>query len=193
MKKNIPASRQGFTLIELVVTISIFVVVSTLIFANYPKFKSQLSLKKTSQEIAFAVREAQVYSLSVKSYDNTFNFGYGVHFDKSKPNTIVLFADTNNNNVFDEESDGNVKEYKIQTNNAISDLCGDEKKSFPNPGLCGLSQLDAVYLRPNPIVNLKRNGDPFSENFSDIEIIISSPGEVVKKIIIWVSGQITIE
>ena len=184
---------QGFTLVELVVTISIFVVVSTLVFANYPKFKSQLSLKKTSQEIAFAVREAQVYSLSVKEYNGTFP-GYGVHFDINKPDTIILFADADKNFLYNEEIDGIVKKYEIKTNDSFSSLCGDKKKSFP--GVCELSQIDAVYLRPNPIITLKgRDKDGFivTPNFSDVEIGISSSGGTQKNIIIWISGQITIE
>ncbi|MFA4890510.1 MAG: prepilin-type N-terminal cleavage/methylation domain-containing protein [Candidatus Paceibacterota bacterium] len=197
MKKKISDVRRGFTLVELVVTISIFIIISTLVFANYPKFKSQLSLKKTSQEIAFAVREAQVYSLSVKEYNGTFP-GYGVHFDISKPDTIILFADVNKNSKYDEFDegdgiDGKVKEYKIRTSDSFSSLCGNEKSS--PPGSCGLSKMDAVYLRPNPLITLKGwdNGGSLLPNFSDVEILISSPGGATKKIIIWVSGQITIE
>lgn len=200
MKKAIPAGRRGFTLVELVVTIGIFVIISTLVFANYPKFKSQLSLKKTSQEIAFVVREAQVYSLSTREYKSgafgTFTAGYGVHFGIDKPDTVLLFADTNRNSdsvtgVYD-DGDGVVKKYKIRTSDSFTSLCGDEKKS--PPGSCELSQLDAVYLRPNPFVSLTgKDGEITLPNFSDVEIIISSPGGATKKIIIWVSGQITIE
>ena len=191
MGKKISNAERGFTLVELVVTISIFVVVSTLVFANYPKFKSQLSLKKTSQEIAFAVREAQVYSLSVKSYDNNFNIGYGVHFDKNKSSNVILFADVDNSKEYN-NGDKIVKEYAIQTNISIISLCGNENNP---PTSCELSKLNAVYLRPNPIINLSgRSGDDsLVSNLSDIEIIISSSGEITKKIIIWVSGQITIE
>ena len=145
--------------------------------------------------MAFIVREAQVYSLSVKEYNGTFP-GYGVHIESSKPDTIILFADVDKNNSYEEEVDGVVKEYKIQTNSGISSLCGDGKKNFPSPGICELSQIDIVYLRPNPIVTIKgkdKDGFPVSPNFSDVEISISSPGGANKNIIIWVSGQITIE
>lgn len=196
MKKKLSDARRGFTLVELVVTIGIFVIISTLVFANYPKFKSQLSLKKTSQEIAFTVREAQVYSLSTREYKSgafsTFTAGYGVHFDIDKPDTVLLFADLNNSGRYEEDEDGIVKEYKIRTSDSFTSLCGDEKKSPPGP--CGLSQLDAVYLRPNPFVSLTgKDGEITLPNFSDMEIIISSPGGATKKITIWVSGQITIE
>lgn len=196
MKKKLSDAKRGFTLVELVVTIGIFVVISSLVFANYPKFKSQLSLKKTSQEIAFTVREAQVYSLSTREYKSgafsTFTAGYGVHFDISKPDTVLLFADLDKSGRYEEDEDGIVKEYKIRTSDSFTSLCGDEKKS--PPGSCGLSQLDAVYLRPNPFVSLIGKDEEITlPNFSDMEILISSPGGATKKIIIWVSGQITIE
>ena len=183
--------RNGFSLVELMVTIGIFITVTSLVFANYPKFRSQLTLKKTSQEIALAVREAQVYGLSVREYDGVFP-GYGIHFNINKPGSVLIFADLNDSKGYD-PNDGIVKEYAIQTKDAISDLCGETKKS--PPGSCNLSQLDAVYLRPNPVVTLRgkdRDGVTLPD-FSDTEIKISSLGGEEKTIILWLSGQITIE
>ncbi|MBU3925559.1 type II secretion system GspH family protein, partial [Patescibacteria group bacterium] len=83
---------KGFTLLEVLITLSIFVIVASLILANYPEFQAGISLKRTSQEIALTIREAQSYSLSVKGFQDEYK-GYGVYFEKFNSNSYILFSD----------------------------------------------------------------------------------------------------
>uniref|UniRef100_UPI002B1DDAC5 pilus assembly FimT family protein n=1 Tax=Pseudomonas glycinae TaxID=1785145 RepID=UPI002B1DDAC5 len=59
--KNTIKGKRGFTLVELLVTVGVFAVVSGLTLANYPKFNSQTAITGLAQQIAIAIREAQVY------------------------------------------------------------------------------------------------------------------------------------
>ncbi|NOY35892.1 MAG: prepilin-type N-terminal cleavage/methylation domain-containing protein [bacterium] len=195
-KKMIGFYGSGFTLVELLVTMSILVVITSMILANYPKFSGTLALKRTAQEIALTVRQAQVYGLSVREFGAGSGVfpGYGVHFDiVGSPDTFVLFADINKNKSYD-AGDGCggastecVQMFKINTGDKISKLCGDEQ-SFP-PGDCSLGQLDIVYLRPTPTVTLEGDGS----SFSDADIVVRSPRGEEKKIKVWLSGQIGVE
>ncbi|MFA6416339.1 MAG: prepilin-type N-terminal cleavage/methylation domain-containing protein [Candidatus Paceibacterota bacterium] len=54
----------GFTLIEMVVVIGIFVIVTGIILANLPSFRRSSSLDLAAQEVAIQVRGAQVYAMS---------------------------------------------------------------------------------------------------------------------------------
>ena len=56
----------GFTLTELLVVVGIMTIMNLLIFANYPEFSQRLALKRTSEDIALIVRQAQAYSLGIK-------------------------------------------------------------------------------------------------------------------------------
>lgn len=188
---------RGFSLIELIITISITVLISLALFLNYSKFGSDIALKKTAQEIALAVREAQVYGLAVKefSYSGSAFPGYGVHFDKTKPDSFILFADNSPaNNLYDGEAE-KVGESKIQTSNKITDLCLDQKISPPPPtAQCGLNILDVVYLRPYLLVSIKgHNGISEVSASSDAEVIIRSPKGTERKVVIWLTGQISVE
>ena len=180
--------RTGFTLIELLVTISIFTAISLAMFTNYPRFRENISLKRTAQKIALSVRQAQVYGLSVKEIaagSRVFP-GYGVHFAIDRPKSFILFKDIDNGNDYDGEAEKD-EQFIIQTNDKISDLCGN-RKTFP-PGSCGLTQLDIVYLRPKSDVTLKGEGS----NFADAEVVIKSPNGAEKTIVIWSTGRIGVE
>ncbi len=195
-EKTIPLRGAGFTLVELLVTVSIMVAITSMILANYPKFSGSLALKRTAQEIALSIRQAQVYGLSVREFGAGSGIfpGYGVHFDISSGSDVfVLFADTNKNDSYDAGSGCGgsstecVQKFKISTGDKISKLCGGEQSS--PPGDCSLSQLDIIYLRPTPTVKLNGDGTPFS----DASIVVRSPSGEEKTIRVWLSGQIRVE
>lgn len=176
---------KGFTLLELLVVLAIFIIITSIVLANYPLFKDGISLKKTAQQIAIAIHEAEVYAMAVKSFNDQFS-GYGAHFE-SGSSSFVLFSDIDDDNVYDAGTE-EVKIYAIQTNDKIYDLCGNQNS--PAPDVCGLASVDIIFLRPNPIVILNGAGSP---GLSDIEIYLKSPREKIKKIIVFASGQVSIE
>ena len=185
---------RGFTLTELLVVVGIMTIMNLLIFANYPEFSQRLALKRTSEDIALIVRQAQAYSLGIKrplSGEGDY-FGFGVHFDKSaidnKNKSLILFADvdiiadkkySNNNELF--------QEYKISTGDVVSELktCDAEKKCDPSSD----GKLDIFYPRANPMATI--NGD--SSGISYAQITIMSPKKKTRIIEVWTSGQISVK
>jgi type II secretory pathway pseudopilin PulG len=182
------SDKNGFTVVELIVTIGILIVITALILADYPEFSQRMSLKKTSQEIALVVHQAQAYGLGVREFipGSGVYPGYGIHFDSSSPDSFLLFADLNGNKLYDGDAE-KVELFKIKTGEAIYDLCGNEKNT--PPGVCSLNTMDIVYFRPAPVVSL-RSG---AFTYADAEIKIKSQHAGIKEIIIWLSGQISIE
>lgn len=80
--KKIFFLKKGFSLMELMVVITMIIIVSTMIFANFPRMGSKISLDLLTQDIALTFRQAQVFGTTVMSGDsNTKNFdAYGVSF-----------------------------------------------------------------------------------------------------------------
>ena len=179
---------RGFTLIELLVTLAIFALVAAIILASYPNFTSRLNLERAAQEVAFSVRQAQSFALAVREFGAGSGIfpGYGIHFDKASEKEFILYADSNNNKVYDAPLEL-VDRFRIQTSPKISNLCGGEK-SQP-PGTCGLDSLDITFLRPNPTITLKSG----LATYSDVEIKIVSPSGDVRTISVWSTGQIAVE
>lgn len=179
-----PFYSAGFTLFELLVTLAILTVISSLIFANYPEFQAGVSLKRTAQEIALSVREAEVYAIAVKGWEEEYE-GYGIHFESVSPSYYLLFSDLDNNKSYD-GGDELVKTFAIQTNDKITNLCGYDTIGTP---FCGLSYLDIIFYRPTPAATLKGEGT----DFSYVEIEITSPRGKQKNLHIEVNGQISIQ
>ena len=178
---------RGFTLVEMIITVGIFIVITSLIFINYPQFIERVSLTRTSQEIALSLHQARTYALSVKQFtlDGVSYFaGYGIYFDISTPDSYILFADINENRKYDEYE--KVEEFKIQTHCKFANLCINQKSS--PPGNC-VSKVNVVYQRPAPDVSIK--GD--ASFASDAEIYIESPSGIQKLITVWSTGQVSVE
>lgn len=184
----------GFTIFETIVVVGIMVIVASLILANYPGFNERLGVRRATEEIASSVRQTQAYGLGVKEFGTgSGRFpGYGLYFDKSVPNSYVFFADIPlspgqpGNYQYDGSSE-KISEINITGGVQIADLCANQKQATIGP--CGLANLTAIYLRPQPQVTLKSGG--FS--YADIEIKIMGPRGTTKTIILWLSGQVSIE
>ena len=120
----------GFSLIELMVSVGILTLISTMIFASYPEFSQKMALKRTSEEIALIVRQAQVYALGIKksvSGDDYYSDS-GVHFDKNDSKSLILFTDSDSDKTYDKGDGCGVsdtecfQEFKIDTGDYISNL-----------------------------------------------------------------------
>jgi len=92
-------TKHGFTLAEVMVTISIVSIIMTVVLFSYREFSDKLALSAAGQEIAIAIRQAQTYGLSVKevvSGGGNFDSAYGIYFDSTNNNTnknYYIFAD----------------------------------------------------------------------------------------------------
>lgn len=79
----------GFTLIELLISVAIIGIITAIVLLKYSSFDSTTLMKGTAYEIALALREAQVKSVSVvRTDDNTFDNPYGISFTPGA-NTIA--------------------------------------------------------------------------------------------------------
>lgn len=103
LKKNI----RGFTLVELIICVAIFVFLTGLVVTKYSTFNSSILLTNLAYDVALTVRTAQSYGLNVRSipgtsgtpYSNTYDSPFGVNMPVRTGNltfgtSIDLFADT---------------------------------------------------------------------------------------------------
>jgi len=58
-------ANQGFSLIELMVTIGILVLVSGVVFFNHSQFNNHVIIENLAYEISLTIRQAQSYGLQV--------------------------------------------------------------------------------------------------------------------------------
>lgn len=176
----------GFTLLEMLVVLGIFAIMTSITVFNYDKFRSQTILINMAYEVALSIRESQIYGVSVRSPDNSstsedFRYPYGVHFEKDS-STYYLFVDNYGNidgkaNCIQNEC---ITPYILQRGIKVTDL----KKG------CSGSSLDSLsvsFRRPNPEAVFDGSlSVPFAE------ITLQSPDKDIQYVLVRNNGQIEV-
>jgi prepilin-type N-terminal cleavage/methylation domain-containing protein len=147
------SSTRGFTLIELLVVVALIVLITVVLMIRQARFDSSTLLRSLSYSVALTVRSAQVYGTSVRvvSGSSTGAPAYGVYFNNAS--SYLLFADLNNNGVYDSGTDPITQTYQIGAGFQISRFCG---KLATGPLHCSddagspISWLVVYFKRPNP-------------------------------------------
>jgi prepilin-type N-terminal cleavage/methylation domain-containing protein len=207
--------KNGFTLVELLVTITIFVILTGVVLFNQSRFNSTILLTNLAYDTALTVRQAQTYGINIKEFNTgtTNSVGqfvpYGVHFQKGAK-SFILFADLDGNGLYDGATttcnsapispakDGCVNKYNIQRGNYIVDLC---EANVPDgtyvclPGTTGTTSknsLDLVFVRPNPDAHIRFDGSVGESVAGIATVIIGNPDGSTRKVRIRGNGLIEI-
>ncbi len=202
-----PKTNRGFTLAELLVTLSLFVVLTTIVLFNSSRFNGSILLTNLAYDIAITIRQAQNFGINVREVSNEsdltkkFQHAYGVHFDKDKNTNFILFADIDDNKKYSNDSTACkdnpecVDTYNFKRVNKISKICvtslGIDYCSDP-----ALSKLDIMFIRPNPdaiVKGIKSDNTEYS-NITEAKITISSGDDTnTRNIVVNSTGQISVE
>ncbi len=140
----------GFTLVELLVVISIFTIITTALVINQGRWNQRLALKTASIEIGLILRQAQINSLAVRedfagSGTDKFNVAYGVYFDSNVETSYIYFADRDGDSLYDSGEELSVVPLKNRI--VLDRLCG----VVGNSQYCtnsGLSKVVILFRRP---------------------------------------------
>ena len=165
-------SEDGFTLIELIVSVSIIALVSGVFLANYHSTNKQSELTMVAQKLASDIRLAQSYSLGSKEYDSSVpSGGWGAHFDKvSSPGSYKIFADSNGNMEYDvgeDDEDKGGQTVNLPAGVTISEI---------DAGV-SIDSVDITFLPPAPVTNIWDGAD----NYSAVQIKLEREGESLTK------------
>lgn len=191
----------GFTLVELMVTISIVSVILSIVLYNYGTFNDNIALSSSGQEMAIAIRQAQTYGVNVREVKvggGVFSTAYGIYFNpSSNPSDYYVFADTNGNKVYDV---GNgcggavtecIEKFTLRNGVKISQICDGASNCPPAPGQ-NVTNLDITFLRPNLDANIN-----FANSVGNIKattltgkIVLISPKNKTLTIAVENTGQV---
>lgn len=209
---------KGFTLGELVISLAIISLITGVVVFNHSKFTTDIEITNVAYRVALAVREAQVYSISVRQFTQnmpgSFNVSYGLHLNMSDDTQLIFFGDFNNDGKYtpgtgnDLECNGTecLKKIILGRGNKIKKLCGLEDIQSecyePAPQI-----LDFNFKRPNPDAILRPHssnyscGTPGCSNLSlcgrgfceGWAICLISPQGREKRVVVYRTGQISVE
>jgi prepilin-type N-terminal cleavage/methylation domain-containing protein len=91
----------GFTLIELLVAVFIIVLISSIVFIDYRAGDKQFALQRSTYMLAQDIRRVQEMAMRAEDFRGTASRGgWGIRLE-SATSSYILFADPNENRVFD--------------------------------------------------------------------------------------------
>lgn len=143
----------GFTLVELLISIAIVGIVTSIVLVKYGSFDSTVLLKSLAYEIALTLREAQVRSVSVSRSANSFDYPYGVTFSVATPQEKKRYISFRYKNatehpVYDVGEASPVAEdirtFPISRTMEVQDLC----VTIGGTENCDIDRLDVSFRRP---------------------------------------------
>ncbi len=183
----------GFSLIELLVTIGIFSVITGVVLANYRSFNKNSDFANTIENVYFALREAQVYGAGGKTAGITacgtpassFNCAYGVRFSVGSV-SYDFFVDANENRMMDTGE-------QIQTQSLGVDTSVTSVTCITSSGsvACPASGASVTFKRPSPDAFIaERSGQ---ENSIDRVVVAITKGTKTANVAISSTGQISIQ
>jgi prepilin-type N-terminal cleavage/methylation domain-containing protein len=198
---------RGFSLIELIVSIAIFSLMTALVVAKYGNFNQRTLLTDTAYDMALALHTAQNYGLSVKNVSGSLNpFGYAYAIDfvagttgslcgsvTSNNARVVLFADVVADGVCT-SLDSAVTSYAITRGARLASTGGLCAGS--SPAACGAADhLDISFTRPNPEAKIcaSVSSGPTDCSFSYAEVKIQGTDGSLRTITIRQNGQISVK
>jgi prepilin-type N-terminal cleavage/methylation domain-containing protein len=206
-------SNKGFSLVELMVVIGIFALISGVVVFDYGRFSSNLIVTNLAYEGALAVRQAQVYGISVKQTKAAQGTGgvsldasYGVWFENPASGGLnqnfYLFADAvgGTTNKFDRDINGNNIEeeesFSMNGSNTISKFCVTNSGATSCSSDGRIDSISIIFKRPEPNAKIYAyKGETTVVNGgSKAEIIFTSGrGDKKARMTVTSTGQISVD
>ncbi len=178
-------------MLEMLMVLAIFGIITSVVVFNYGKFNNQITLTNLAYEIAMQIREAQASGFGVRGNANKFDGSYGIHFEKGS-NTFTIFTDSSPANGICLNCDTCTvggecqKIISLPRQMTISDI---RVVKGSNPPVSKQS-VDISFKRPNPDAIIYDGQDSTSVV---AEIVIKSQDDQYRKIIVKKFGSVSIQ
>lgn len=198
-------SFKGFTLVELIVSISIMVLVMTITLSGRPEAIIRLSVADASSKTELLLRQVQLRGSSVNSAGNLYG-GAGVVFDRGSSTIATSFRDKVDETIVSTLGVGNgLRDSTLESGevlnldrgNRFGKICVSMSTST---FLCnedndpGISNLTISFSRPTQKANIYINNSRdvnYSAACIQVDSVKSPVNGYVKSVYVYKSGMIT--
>jgi hypothetical protein len=188
----------GFGLVELMVSISVMVLVTSVILVKHDSYNGATLLRSQAYEIALQLREIQLLSISATEAGSGYRNVYGVHFSTSTTDTYFIFRDDDDDYYFDA---GAVPPEKFGKQGTLSsEFVIDAIRLLGTLGPTNEDELSVTFERPNFDAKFYTGPNTSVANtVSGVEIDIRTKGTTgpgsgnIRTVEITRTGQITVK
>lgn len=178
MKLGTSKSKRGFSLIELLVTISIYIIISAIVVVNYREYSNNAIAANAPEDVVLALRQAQVYGAGGKgcAAASPFDCRFGVVFTTiaGSEKGLIIYADNNDNKTYDPVGGDVALETIVWKDPSV--IKAVECSGYVGVGTCTSSILNITFKRPSP--------DALINDIADMSGV-DKGGYQYGKIVIW--------
>lgn len=191
--QSVAKQRQGgFGLIELMVSISIMTIVSSVILVRQSSFNGAVLLRNQTYDVALSAREVQLSAITTGNNQGEFRAILGLHFDtdSARNDRVIVFQDRAIlpalPNGFYDVGDSIISEEVLDSRFEISAL----RDSLGVP----ITALSVIFVRPNFDANFfSAPGVPIPTESIEIEIASKDTAGLQRVLEITATGQIAVQ
>jgi len=181
---------KGFTLFELLVTVFIIGLLSSILVVNWRRNENQYQLQTVVQTVAQDIRKTQQMALTGAKYSGQIPNSYGLYFTTSIRSSYVMFADKNDDKRYTSSDDPPLETMSIESGYEIDSL-----NASPAGVLTGVS---VTFNLPDGFTNIRKSdvgGTPWQNSLTITirKVGTICPSATCKDIVINKSGQISIQ
>ncbi len=177
-----PTQQAGFTVMEMIVVISIFSMMAGIVLFNFDAFKNNTDFTVAVQEVALLIKEQQHNALAGKLPDidpglkeyplPAWKPAYGIYFDVNTPEKMSIFYDNFNDDLIAINPGGIVLDcgnsyyYECMQEMFFEDIrlhkiCeGGYEPSNDSCNTADLETFSTVFKRPYPDARMRQDYDP---------------------------------
>jgi len=143
--KIILRKRQGFTLIEILISMAIFVIILSLSMVNHRQGEHMNTFRLQAFNVEDSIRSVQNMSLTGKEIAGLIPKAYGIFFSETG-NNIVVYGDFDGDNLFDDSVD------KIYSEASLDGGVSFDRYVSSCDGLVFSASLNIAFIPPQPIM-----------------------------------------
>lgn len=194
--------KNGFTLVEMMVVLSIFSVITGLVISNVPSLRNRVSVDLVSQNIAINIKSAQSFGTAIRQVNGQTPRSWGIHFNSHIEDKFILFYVFGQN---DKRFDGldfgcsdNTNCFEVYSirGATVDEYC----INFIDSTQCGnYSLMDVSFTRPSlePEFCARNNyiDSCYGDNISSFSFRVSSSSDLNQErfLTIYSNGQISVD
>ncbi len=141
----------GFTLVELLVSIAVIVIITSIVLVKYDSFDSTTLLKNTAYDIALTLREAQLKSVSASRQNGNFDYPFGVTFTpgaKTYTTFRYQYVVATDYPYYDGTHTSDLNTATIDRSMYVSDMCVEKNGTYYCSSTNEITRLDISFKRP---------------------------------------------
>jgi prepilin-type N-terminal cleavage/methylation domain-containing protein len=141
--KIILKKKQGFTLIEVLISMAIFIIILSLSMVNHRQGEHTNTFRLQAFNIEDSIRSVQNMALTGKEISGSIPRAYGIFFSETG-NNIIVYGDFDGDNLFDDSND------KIYSQGVLDGGVGFNRYTSSCGGPVSSASLNIAFIPPQP-------------------------------------------